>query len=200
MVTDGGGAPHTPDIAFQECRTDRLVIRRFRMEDASSLAAYRTDPAVARYQSWGIPFSHAQARSFIESLGAVNPDSPGEWFQFAVMEAATGILIGDVAASVDAEDPRLATVGVTLATSAQGCGYAREAVAWLLDYLFRERKKHRVTADCDVRNGKVVALLERLGMRREAHHLQSAWWKGEWVDEYVYALLDQEWLETRSPG
>jgi aminoglycoside 6'-N-acetyltransferase len=200
MVTDASRAIHTPDIAFHERRTDRLVIRRFRAEDASPLAAYRSDPAVARYQSWGVPFSQAQARSFIDSLGAANPDTPGEWFQFAVVDAAAGMHIGDVAAGVDARDPRLATIGVTLATSAQGRGYAGEAVAWLLDYLFLERKKHRVTADCDVRNGKVVALFDRLRMRCEGHHLQSAWWKDEWVDEYVYAILAQEWLELRSPG
>jgi ABC-2 type transport system ATP-binding protein len=74
------------------------------------------------------------------------------------------------------------------------------AVAWLLDYLFLERKEHRVTADCDVRNDKAAALLDRLQMRREAHHLQSAWWKDEWVDECVYAVLAHEWLERRSPG
>ena len=193
-------ARHTPDAAFREHRSDRLVIRRFRVEDAASLAAYRSDPAIARYQSWDTPFSDTQARSFIESLEAAHPDTPGEWFQFALVEAATGVHIGDVATGVDADDPRLATIGVTLATSAQGRGYAREAVAWLLDYLFLERQKHRVTADCDVRNSGVVALFDHLRMRREAHHLQSSWWKGEWVDEYVFALLAREWLERRSPG
>ena len=190
----------TPDVAFRERRTDRLVIGRFRAEDAVTLAAYRSDPAVARYQSWDIPFSHEQARSFIESLDTANPDSAGEWFQFAVVEAATGVHIGDLAARADVDDPRLATIGVTLATSAQGRGYANEAVTWLLDYLLVDRQKHRVTADCDARNSKVIALLDHLRMRREAHHLQSAWWKGEWVDEYVYALLAREWLERRSPG
>ena len=189
----------TPDIAFREHRSDRLVIRRFRAEDAASLAAYRSEPATARYQSWDIPFTHAQARSFIESLDATNPDSPGEWFQFAVVEAATGVHIGDVAAGIDADDPRLATIGVTVSTFAQGQGYATEAVDWLLDYLLLDRQKHRVTADCDVRNSAVVSLLERVGMRREAHHLQSAWWKDEWVDEYVYALLTGERRERRPP-
>ena len=193
-------ARHTPDRAFDERRTDRLVIRRFRAEDASTLAAYRSDPAVARYQSWNTPFTHAQARSFIDGFAASDPDSAGEWFQFALVEAATGLHIGDVAVGVDARDPRLATLGVTLARSAQGNGYAGEAVAWLLDYLFQERDKHRVTADCDGRNDHVVALFDRLGMRREAHHLQSAWWKDEWVDEYVYAMLAHEWLERRPPG
>jgi len=190
---------HTPDIAFDERKTDRLVIRRFQAQDASTLSTYRSDPTVARYQSWDSPFTLAQAQAFIDSFGATNPDTPGEWFQFALVEAATGTHIGDVAAGVDADDPRLVTIGVTLATSAQGNGYASEAVAWLLDYLFLERKKHRVTADCDVRNDHVVALLERLQMRREAHHLKSAWWKDEWVDEYVYALLTHEWLARRSP-
>jgi RimJ/RimL family protein N-acetyltransferase len=191
--------PH-PDDAFAEHTTERLVIRRFRAEDAATLAAYRSDPAVARYQSWDIPLSHAQAQSFIETLETADPDTPGEWFQFALVEASTGVHIGDVAAGVDADDPRLATIGVTLATSAQGRGYAGEAVAWLLDYLFLERQKHRVSADCDARNSGVVALFDHLRMRREGHHLQSSWWKGEWVDEYVYAILSKEWLERRSPG
>ena len=199
MAGDASRPSQTPDVAFREHRSDRLVIRRFRAEDAASLAAYRSEPATARYQSWDTPFSQEQARSFIASLEAANPDSPGEWFQFAVVEAATGMHVGDVAAFVDADDPRLATIGVTLSTSAQGRGYATEAVAWLLDYLFLDRQKHRVTADCDARNSAVVALLDRLGLRREAHHLQSAWWKGEWVDEYVYAVLAREWAERQSP-
>lgn len=84
------------------------MIRRFRAEDAATLAPYRSDPAVARYQSWDTPFSQEQARSFIETLETANPDTPGEWFQFAVVEAATGIHIGDLAARADADDPRSA--------------------------------------------------------------------------------------------
>jgi RimJ/RimL family protein N-acetyltransferase len=81
-------------------------------------------------------------------------------------------------AVADAEDPRLATIGVTMAASAQGRGYAGEAITWLLDYQFLERHKHRVTADCDTRNSNALALLDHLRTRREGHHLQSAWWKG----------------------
>lgn len=193
MVADSRESGHPPDLAFDARRTDRLLIRRFQVEDASTLAAYRSDPAVARFQGWEAPFPLPQARAFIDQLGATNPDTPGEWFQFALIDAESEVHIGDVAAGVDALDPRLATIGVTLATSAQGRGLASEAIAWLLDYLFLERDKHRVTADCDVRNAPVIALLERLALRREGHHLQSAWWQGEWVDEYVYALLAQEW-------
>lgn len=36
-------------------------------------------------------------------------------------------------------------------------------------------------------------LLERLGLRREAHHVSSEFVTGEWSDELVYAVLDHEW-------
>src|SRR5215217_805361 len=33
-------------------RTERLVLRRFSSADAEAFAAYRSDPEVARFQSW----------------------------------------------------------------------------------------------------------------------------------------------------
>jgi RimJ/RimL family protein N-acetyltransferase len=38
-----------------------------------------------------------------------------------------------------------------------------------------------------------VRVLERLGMRREAHLIENEWGKGEWHSEAVYAILAQEW-------
>ena len=44
---------------------------------------------------------------------------------------------------------------------------------------------------------EVRALLERLGMRREAHHVRSYWFRGAWVDDVVYAMLRTEWSNAR---
>lgn len=188
------------DTGFTELRTPRLVLRRFRAEDAATFAAYRSDPDVARYQGWDAPFGVDQAVEFIASLAGTHPDTPGEWFQLAI-EGPVGTVgaghIGDAGVFVDGDDPRLARIGFTLAAHAQGHGYASEAVAAVLDYLFA-RGKHRVSADCDARNTRSAALLERVGMRREAHHLASSWWKGEWTDELVYAVLAEEWAERRA--
>jgi RimJ/RimL family protein N-acetyltransferase len=40
-------------------------------------------------------------------------------------------------------------------------------------------------------------LMERLGMRREAHFVKNCYHDGVWVDEYVYAILAEEWREKR---
>jgi RimJ/RimL family protein N-acetyltransferase len=193
-MTENPGPTLEPDHGFEALVTDRLTIRRFEASDAPAFAAYRSVPEVARYQSWDTPYGEDQAQRFIAALATSHPDTPGEWFQFAVTETASGRLLGDLAAHTEL-DPRLARIGFTLAPDAQGRGFATEAVTALLDHLFRMRDKHRVAADGDARNLASVALLERVGMRREAHHLRSVWSKGEWTDEYVYALLRHEWTE-----
>jgi RimJ/RimL family protein N-acetyltransferase len=105
----------------------------------------------------------------------------------------TDRLIGDCAAHIRADDPRQAEIGFTLAAEHQGHGYATEAVRRLLHYLLIERDKHRVSATCDDRNTRSAAVLERVGMRREGHLLESTWSKGEWTSDLLYAVLHREW-------
>jgi RimJ/RimL family protein N-acetyltransferase len=57
---------------------------------------------------------------------------------------------------------------------------------------------HRVIAITDCENAASVALLERLGLRREGHFLQNVWFKGTWGDEYLYAILHEEWQNLHS--
>jgi aminoglycoside 6'-N-acetyltransferase len=104
--------------------------------------------------------------------------------------------MGDVAFHITRSNPRLAYLGYTLARSAWGQGYANEAVRKLLDYLFGVLDLHRVVADCDVDNAASIRLLERLGFRREAHHIESYWLEdtSTWGSEYLYAILQREWL------
>ena len=188
-----------PDTGFRALVTERLTIRRFEAADAVAFAAYRSVPDIARYQSWDTPFTPARAARFIAALATEHPDTTDQWFQFAVTASSTGRLLGDVAAGTG-RDHRLARIGFTLAPDAQGHGFATEAVTALVDYLVHTRGKHRVAADCDARTTRSVALLERVGVRREAHHRRSVWWKGEWPDEFVYAVLADEWRAHRPPG
>jgi aminoglycoside 6'-N-acetyltransferase len=123
--------------------------------------------------------------------------SPGQWLQIAIALKHTGQLVGDCALKVHAADERQATIGITLCRAFQGQGLATEALSALLDYLFLEAGLHRVQADTDPGNLRAWKLLERLGMRRETHSLQSLWFKGRWADEFVYAILWQEWQQLR---
>jgi RimJ/RimL family protein N-acetyltransferase len=159
----------------------------------TEFVAYRSSAAVARYQSWDAPYPREEGERFVQAMMNSHPDTAGEWFQFAVMLGEAGQLIGDCAAMPHGDDPSQCEIGFTIAERYQGHGYATEAVRLLIGYLLTVRGKHRIIAYCDARNAASAAVLERLAMRREGHLRESTWAKGEWTDDLLYAVLDQEW-------
>lgn len=172
--------------------TARLRLRRFTAADLPAFVAYRSDPEVARYQSWD-GCTPAEARAFLDEQSRLRPGTPGTWFQFAAELKPTGATIGDCALHVHAADPLLGEIGYTLAREYQGHGYASEAVRGVLGYAFETLGLRRVVAVTDCENTASAALLERVGMRREAYFREHVWFKGRWASEYVYALLRHEW-------
>jgi RimJ/RimL family protein N-acetyltransferase len=188
------------DAAFDRIATARLVVRRFAAADAATFAAYRSDPEVARYQAWDIPYLVEDAEKFVASLAGLAPGTPGTWFQFAVALAATGALVGDVALRTSRSDPRQAEVGFSFASAHQRRGYAVEAVAAVLDYAFDRLAMQRVFSITDARNLRAQRLLERLGFRREVEFRDSTWFKGEWAREVLYAKLASEHRPSEGRG
>ena len=177
--------------------SERLILRRFKDSDLAPFGAYRNDPEVARYQAWD-SCDEQEAVAFIRELESAQAGVPGEWFQFAIESKETGALIGDCALRVDEHEPYRAEIGFTLAREHQGKGLATEAVSRLLDYAFGTLSLHRVVAIADCRNAPSVALLERLGLRREGHFIENSWFKGGWADEYLYAVLKNERLRKQA--
>ena len=184
------------ETAFNAIKSARLTLRRFADADLAPLLAYLNDPLVARYQTWE-SYTEEQARDVIERQKGVEPGAPGQWFTFAAELKESKALAGHVALSVKESDRRQAEIGFTFAREYQGRGLAREAAEAVLDYAFNELGMHRVVAVTDCENERSVALLGRLGMRREAHFVENVWFKGAWGSEYLYALLREEWLSRR---
>ena len=184
-------------MAMLPLHSTRLTLRRFTMADLEPFMAYRNDPDVARYQGWE-SCSQTEAALLIAGQHGRDAGTPGDWFQIAFALKDTDELVGDCGLEVHAPAGNQATVGFTLASAHQGKGYDTEALTCLFDHLFTQLKLHRVTADTDVLNTRSWRLMERLGMRREAHHIQNVWFKGRWADEYLYAILREEWLGRRT--
>lgn len=143
--------------------TERLVIRRFGPADVDAFHAYRSDPEVARWQGWSLPFTRTDAESFVAAMTACEMFAPGEWTQVAVAPvAAPHRLLGDFGVRVEAEEPT-AEIGMTFARSSQGQGYATEALRALVTHLLVERAFERVVAVTLVANEPTQRLLARAG-------------------------------------
>jgi RimJ/RimL family protein N-acetyltransferase len=112
--------------------------------------------------------------------------------------AATGELLGDVSLTVGPPEHRQAEIGFTFHPSHHGRGYATEAAAAVVALAFHGYDLHRVYGRLEPRNTASARVLEKLGMRREAHLVENEWVKGEWQSELVYALLAREWHSATS--
>ena len=176
-----------------ELTSERVRVRSLRADDAAAVAAYRSLPAVARFQSWEA-FGLADAKRLITDHGDVAPDTPGAWLQVAITLRSTGAVVGDCGIHFLEAEPRQVELGVTLDPAHQGQGLAAEAVASVLGYLFDVLGKHRVTAVTDADNAAAAGLFRRLGFRQEAHFVDHLWFKGAWGSEFAFAMLRREWL------
>lgn len=172
--------------------TPRLVIRPFTMRDLETLHDYRNDRDVARYTGWR-DYDQMALMRFITEMSHATPDQIGDWYQWAVEVKATRTHIGDVGIHRQEDEPHEAEISYAFARSGQGQGYATEALNALLDYLFTMLRLHRVTALIYADNTRSIALVERLGFRKEAHFRKAARRGGAWVDDVMYAMLEEEW-------
>ncbi|OGO65815.1 MAG: hypothetical protein A2030_05000 [Chloroflexi bacterium RBG_19FT_COMBO_50_10] len=70
-----------------------------------------------------------------------------------------------------------------------------------MDWAFKELSVHRIVALCHADNTASVRVMEKLGMRQDGRLREARWLRGEWWDEYVYAILEREWKNNSDlPG
>lgn len=173
--------------------TDRLVLRPFEHGDLDALHAYYGRADVARYLLWAAHDRERTRSTLRRKISEHRLHSEGDSLSLAVLARETGILVGDVVLVWHSREHRQGEVGFVFNPDFQGCGYATEAAAAVLRLGFESLGLHRITGHCDARNGASARLMGRLGMRREAHFSHNRTVKGEWAEELVYAIRDDEW-------
>ena len=178
--------------------TDRLTLRPFTAADFEAVYAMRSDAEVARYL-YEEPLSPEDAQGVLtRRMGKTSWTREGDWLTAAVVERASGITVGDVALGWLSERDRSAEIGFIFDPRRQGKGFATEAARAMVDWAFTTAGIHRVIGRTEARNGASARVLEKLGMRREAHLVENEWVKGEWQSELIYAVLDREWVSARA--
>lgn len=185
----------TASAAMLPRHTKRLVLRPFRHGDESDVLAYRSRADVVRYMPTE-PLPASGAVAFIaDRVPATRIQADDDKIILAV--EYEGLVIGDLLVRVTQMADRQAEIGWAFNPDYHGRGFATEAARELLVLAFSGLGMHRVFAQLDPRNTASARLCERLGMRREAHFREDIWFKGEWGDTAVYALLDAEWRAGR---
>ncbi len=177
-------------------QSERLELRAFRATDFPAYAAYHGRPEVYRFLYAPTPDAQALQAQFAAVLAAPFAQD-GDTLRLAVTRRADGALLGEVLLKIASLAGQQAEVGYIFHPDFAGKGYATEAVAAMLGLGFEALGCHRIFARLDALNAGSVGVVERMGLRREAHLLQNDRFEGVWGDEYIYAMLGSEWSVAR---
>lgn len=77
-----------------------------------------------------------------------------------------------------------------------GNGYGSEAADLLLQFAFQGLQAHKVVGMCNAQNVRSAALMQHVGMTREAVFKEELWWNNAWTDQYFFSILDKEFKQV----
>lgn len=166
--------------------TDRLILRRARMEDLDDVHAMLSHPAVMRY--WSTP-EHETLEQSRKWLAGMVAGAPGE-DDFLIEHQ--GRVIGKAGAW------NLPEVGFLLHPDHWGKGLGFEAMTAVTGYLFDTHDLPALTAEADPRNAASLGLLAKLGFVETGRAEKTLLWRDEWCDS-VYLALRRPGKRPESP-
>jgi RimJ/RimL family protein N-acetyltransferase len=182
-------------------RTSRLLLRPTTLADLDAMHGYKSQEEVCRYLPYPPMSRERVAERLAGDWSRTELTEPGQALNLGVELLASGRLVGDVVLFWRSELDRAGEIGYVFAPDSSGQGYATEAARALLALGFDPTAGlglHRIFAQLDARNSSSARVLERLGMRREGLLRQDSWFKGEWSDTLIYAMLASEFEPSAS--
>lgn len=175
---------------------DAVAVRPASPRDATLLYHWRSEPSVRQHQ----PLSRLSIAQLRAEIAAQSIDGlyrgHGEKFQWIVTAPEP---VGWITLVVANWEHGLAEIGYALSTRHQRRGIMIRALEPLLDDLFTRTSLRRIEARCAVRNTASRRVLQNLGFEREGLLRQFFVLRGDAVDNYLYALLRDDWMPEAGP-
>lgn len=174
--------------------TERLILRPLTLNDADDLFEYQSHPEIVRY----IPWPERTYEQVVEALekgisqGKDSLHNEGDYILLAWEEKSSGKVIGQSNCGMESKRDQLTDIGWVTHQNYQRQGFAYEATHALMKFIFQNFEIHRLIANIDTRNPESAKLAEKLGMRREGEFKSAEFFKGDWCDMWLYAILKEE--------
>lgn len=168
--------------------TARLSLRAFKPDDLAYLQSFALRPAFWRYLPGPEPVAELIEAYLEARLQAQAMTDTADW-HFAIEARDTGLLIGTARLSIQSREHANASLAVSLDSDHWRQGFAKEALAALVDFGFDTLGLHRLSALIDAENKAGIALAEAGGFTREGILKENLRLRGQWRDSAVYARL-----------
>jgi ribosomal-protein-alanine N-acetyltransferase len=176
--------------------TGSLVsLRELRASDAPALFATLTGEQVSRF----ISPPPATLNGFERFIGwALRQRQAGQYVCFAVVPHGSDVAIGIF--QVRSLEPAFGTAewGFALASEFWGAGIFVDGAKLIVDFAFEVLGVHRLEARAALKNGRGNGALRKLGAVQEGVLRRSFLKNGEYLDQALWTILQDEWLEAKT--
>ncbi len=176
-----------------ELITPRLKLREFRLSDLEDACQFDCDPETQFYEEAHSPEEiHWKLQMAIQQ----SEEQPRNHYRFAVTVMPEDTVIGRLSLSLNNLSIREWEIGWTINRRCWGKGYAPEAAQDVIRFAFQELNAHRIVAFCNAGNMASVRVMQKCGMRQDGYLRETRWWHGGWADEFVYAIVEQDFYSN----
>ncbi len=177
-------------LPVPELETERLLIRRLRLDDAPAMLEILSDAETVRF--WGRPMMTELEQAENYTRENLRWMEDGHCLYWGVEEKASGRMIGTCALFRLDSSNRRGEIGYLLNRAFWQRGIMSETLASVIHYAFTELKLHRLEADTDPGNEASIRLLERFGFQREGLFRDRWLVNGNWCDSLMLGLVSDQ--------
>lgn len=172
--------------------TERLNLRELELKDIQDIHVLHSLPETDEINTLGIPASMQQTEQLVYQWLNEKRQQPRTQYVFALQLKETEAFIGLLGLTLGKLNYRTGEVWFKIHKDFWKKGFMTEAVTELLKFGFEELKLHRIEAGCAVENNASIKVLEKVGMTREGRKRKILPIRGEWKDNYFYAILEED--------
>ena len=174
---------------------ERLLLREFHISDLPSFLELESSPQTYFYETRAP--DEAAVRKYIENAQRYARHTPRIYYRFAITLPPADQVIGRLSLYLQNSEIDEWEIGWAIHPDCWSKGYASEAARRVVDFAFAERKIRRLVAFCHTANTASVRVMQKIGMQKEGCLRQVRFCRGAWCDEFIYAMLAEDWCHDR---
>ena len=175
--------------------TERLILRKFTIEDVNDYFEFASDSEVTKFLRWG---PHPDKEYTSKYLQRVLKDySQGEDGPWGIELKTIKKVIGSIHIMRFNIYYKKAEIGFLLAQTYWKNGYMQEALNKVLEYSFTELALNRIEALCIPDNHAAIRVVEKTEMQIEGTLRQYEFLKGNFVDVKLFSILKADYLRRQ---
>ena len=175
---------------FPKLKSERLIFRAYKLNDAEVLLKIRSHVAVSKYMDTTIPKSIEDIEKRIKGYHKAFYQHRG--ITWAIIEKNSQKLIGDFGIwRIDKQNSR-GDIGYVLHPDYWSKGYMTETLDTLIRFGFRDLNLHSYAANVNIENENSKALLSKFGFKLEANFRENFYYDGQFLDSEIYCLIKSD--------